>query len=156
MLNKVKSRKAAKTSKMKVIVAAFAMMLVSATAVNAQSHNVGKVGKGPHGGTVQEAEPNHAEILVKDNKVYIYILDGNAKPVSNKEITGTATLQFLDGSTAAANLVATGSDGFVLDNAKAAAYSNCIITAKVNGKSVSAKFKNYASIKPAATHEHHH
>ena len=144
-----------KTRKMKLIVALFASMLVSITATYAQSHNVGKVGKGPHGGTVQEAEPNHAEVLVKAGKVYIYILDGDAKPVSNKGITGSATLQFADGSTNTANMVADGADGFVLDNAKAATYKNCIVTAKVNGKSVSAKFKNYATAKaPAATHQH--
>ena len=136
-----------KTGKMKLIVALFAIMLVSVTATYAQGHNVGKVGKGPHGGTVQEAEPNHAEVLVKAGKVYIYILDGDAKAVSNKGITGSATLQFADGSTATANMVADGTDGFVLDNAKAATYKNCIVTAKVNGKSVSAKFKNYAMVK---------
>lgn len=131
---------------------------MSVTATYAQSHNVGKVGKGPHGGTVQEAEPNHAEVLVKDSKVYIYILDGDAKPMSNKGITGNATLQFADASTATANLVASGTDGFVLDNAKAAAYKNCILTAKVNGKSVSAKFKNYVTAKPVTTQAngHHH
>ena len=142
-------------SKMKLIIAAIALLLGSVTATYAQSHNVGKVGKGPHGGTIQEADPNHAEVLVKDGKVYIYILDGDAKPISNKGITGSATLQFADGSTATANMVADGTDGFVLDNSKAAIYKNCIVTAKVNGKSVSAKFKNYATAKaPAATHQH--
>ena len=142
-------------SKIKVIVAALAMLLGSVTTTNAQSHNVGKVGKGPHGGTVQEADPNHAEVLVKDGKVYIFVLDGDAKPMSNKGITGTGTLQFADASTATANLVASGTDGFVLDNAKAATYKNCIVTTKVNGKSVSAKFKNYTTVKaPAATHHH--
>jgi hypothetical protein len=142
-------------SKIKVIVAAFALLLVSVTATYAQGHNVGKVGKGPHGGTVQEADPNHAEVLVKNGKVYIYILDGDAEPISNKGITGKATLQFKDGHIVIANLVDDGADGFVVDNANAAAYSNCIVTAKVNGKSVSAKFKNYATVKaPAATHQH--
>ena len=142
-------------SKMKIIVAAFVMMLGSVTGIYAQSHNVGKVGKGPHGGTVQEADPDHAEVLVKDAKVYIYILDGDAKPISNKGITGKATLQFKDGHTVIANLVADGADGFVIDNANAAAYSNCIVTAKVNGKSVSAKFKNYATVKAPLTTHHH-
>ncbi len=133
------------------------MMLLGITTTYAQKnpHHVGEAGKGPHGGTVQEAEPNHAEILVKDNKVDFYILDGNAKPISNKGITGTALLQFKDASTANANLVAGGTDGFMIDNAKAATFSNCIVTAKVNGKSVSAKFKNTASVKPAVAHDHH-
>ena len=146
-----------KSLKLKFIMAVIAMMLVSVTTTYAQKnpHHIGEVGKGPHGGTIQEADPNHAEVLVKDNKVYIYILDGDAKPINNNGITGTATLQFADGSTGKANLVASGVDGFVLDNAKAATYKNCIVTAKVNGKSVSAKFKNYVTAKaPAATHQH--
>ena len=145
-----------KTGKMKLIVALFAMMLASVTATYAQGHNVGKVGKGPHGGTIQEADPNHAEVLVKDGKVYIYILDGDAKPMLNKGITGTATLQFKDGHTVSANLVVNGTDGFVIDNANAATYSNCIVTAKVNGKSVSAKFKNYAMVKTPVIQKHKH
>ena len=141
-----------KTNKMKVIVATIAMVLGFAFATNAQSHNVGKPGKGPHGGTIQEADPNHAEILVKDKKVYVYILDGNAKPISNKGIMGTATLQFPDGSTAKANLVADGKDGFVLDNAKASTFVNCIVKAMVNKKKITAKFTNIINGKPKKTH----
>ena len=138
-----------KTVKLKSIIAAIAMFFVSATTIYAQNpHHVGEVGKGPHGGTIQEADPNHAEILIKDNKVYVYILDDDAKPISNKGITGKATLQFKDGHTVTANLMAEGTDGFMIDNANAATYSNCIVTAKVNGKSVSAKFKNYGAVKP--------
>lgn len=137
-----------KTSKMKVILSTIAMVVGFASATNAQSHNVGKTGKGPHGGTVQEAEPNHAEILVKDKKVYVYILDANAKPMSNKGITGTATLQFPDGSTAKAKLMGYGKDGFVLENPKAATYVNCIVKAMVKKKKITAKFTNIINGKP--------
>lgn len=151
-----------KTRKMKVILATIAMVLGFASATNAQMHNVGKPGKGPHGGTVQEADPNHAEILVKDKKVYVFILDGNAKPMLNNGITGNATLQFADGSTAKANLVADGKEGFVLDNAKASTYVNCIVKAMVNKKKVTAKFTNIINGKPKNTdhksegHKHDH
>ncbi len=147
-----------KALKLKTIVAVFTMMLLGITTAYAQKnpHNVGVVGKGPHGGTVQEADPNHAEILVKNNKVYIYILDGNAKPVSNADITGKALFQFADGTTINETLVASGTDGFVVSNPKALTYKNCIVTATVKGKSVSSKFKNYTMTKPAATTKHHH
>lgn len=147
-----------KALKVKTIIAAITMMVLGITTTNAQKnpHNVGVVGKGPHGGTIQEAEPNHAEILVKDNKVYIYFLDGDAKPISNKGITGTAVLQFKNATTAVVNLLAIGSEGFVLDDPKAATFSNCIVSAKINGKSVSAKFKNYSIAKPAAASTHQH
>lgn len=46
-------------------------------------------------------------------------------------------------------------DGFVLNNAKAATYKNCIVTVNVYSKSFSAKFKNSATVKvPAAAHHH--
>lgn len=143
-----------KKNRLKVIVAAITMMLIGISTSYAQ-HQVGEVGKGPHGGTVQEAEPNHAEILVKDNKVYIYILDGNAKPMSNKGITGKALFQSADGNTINETLVASGTDGFVVSNAKAVTYKNCLVTATVSGKSISSKFKNYTLAKPAAANQHH-
>ena len=147
-----------KAVNLKTIVAAFTIMLLSISTTFAQKnpHNVGVVGKGPHGGTVQEADPNHAEILVKDGKVFLYILDGDAKAMSNAGITGKALFQFADGTTINETLVASGTDGFVVSNAKAATYKNCILTATVKGKSVSSKFKNYTTAKPAAATTHHH
>jgi len=147
-----------KKVKLKTIVAATVIMLLGITAAYAQKnpHHVGEVGKGPHGGTVQEAEPNHVEILLKNDMLQFFLLDGDAKPLGNKGITGTVLLQFADGSSKRANLMAMGSDGFMADDAKAASFFNAIATFNVNGKSVSAKFKNTASKKPAAGHDHHH
>ncbi|MFC4233335.1 hypothetical protein ACFOW1_15645 [Parasediminibacterium paludis] len=118
-------------------------------------HHVGEVGKGPHGGTVQEADPNHAEILVKEGKVYIYILNGDAKAMNNTGVTGKALFQFEDGTTISETLVTNGTDGFVVGNAKATGYKNCIVTATVNGKSISSKFKNYITAKPSVVTHHH-
>ncbi|MEP6795716.1 MAG: hypothetical protein ABJB16_15410, partial [Saprospiraceae bacterium] len=49
-------------------------------------HHVGEVGKGPHGGTIEEAEPNHIEIMSKGKDLMFYLLDGDAKPL---DVTGT-------------------------------------------------------------------
>ena len=144
-----------KAVNLKTIVAAFTIMLLGITTAFAQKnpHNVGVPGKGPHGGTVQEADPNHAEILLKDGMLQFFVLDGDAKPLSNKGITGTVLLQFADGTSKTVALMPMGTEGFMADDAKASAYSNAIATFKVNGKSVSAKFKN----KPAkATDGHSH
>ena len=133
-----------KTNKLKSIIIVVAMVLTAATTSYAQSkHHVGEVGKGPHGGTVQEADPYHGEINIKAGKVYFYLLDGDAKPMRNPGITGKALLQFADGKTISKNLVANGTDGFIIQDNKAANYVNCIVTVMVKGKSVSAKFKNY-------------
>ena len=139
-----------KTVKLKSIIAIIAMLFVSVTTISAQSnpHHVGELGKGPHGGTVQEADPNHAEILLKDGKLQFFLLNGDAKPIGNKGVTGTALLQFADGSSKKVNLTAMGSDGFMAGDAKAASFSNAVATFKVNGKSVSAKFKSKDIVKP--------
>jgi len=133
-----------KTVKLKSLIAVIAMLFVSVTAINAQSnpHHVGELGKGPHGGTIQEAEPNHAEILLKDGMLQFFLLDGDAKPIANKGITGTVLLQFADGSSKKVMLMAMGSDGFMADDPKAASFANAVVTIKVNSKSVSAKFKS--------------
>lgn len=147
-----------KALKLKTIVAVFTMMLLGVTTTFAQknSHNVGVAGKGPHGGTVQEADPNHAEILLKDGMLQFFVLDGDAKPLPNKGITGTVLLQFADGTSKTVVLMPMGSEGFMADDAKAATYSNAIATFKVNGKSVSAKFKNKPAAKTADGHNHQH
>ena len=139
-----------KKVKLKTIVTAVTIMLLGITTTYAQKnpHNVGVVGKGPHGGTIKEADPNHAEILLKDGMLQFFLLDGNAKALGNKGITGTALLQFADGSSKKVNLVAMGSDGFMASDAKAASFSNAVATFKVNGKSVSAKFKSKDIVKP--------
>lgn len=144
-----------KALKLKTIVATFTIMLLGITTTYAQKnpHHVGELGRGPHGGTVQEADPNHAEILLKDGMLQFFLLDGDVKPLSNKGITGTVLLQFADGTSKTVTLSPMGTEGFMADDAKASAYFNAIATFKVNGKSVSAKFKN----KPAkAAHGHNH
>ena len=144
-----------KALKLKTFVAVFAMMLLGVTTTFAQKnpHNVGVAGKGPHGGTVQEADPNHAEILLKDGMLQFFVLDGDAKPMTNKAITGTVLLQFANGTSKTVALKPMGTDGFMADDAKASTYSNAIATFKVNDKSVSAKFKNKPA-KPADAHHH--
>ena len=146
-----------KALKLKTIVAVFAMMVLGATTTYAQkdSHNTGVAGKGPHGGTVQEAEPNHAELLLKDGMLQFFVLDGNAKSLPNKGITGSVLLQFADGTSKTVTLTPMGTEGFMANDAKASAYANAIATFKVNGKSVSAKFKSKAG-KSGDGHDHKH
>lgn len=139
-----------KTVKLKTILTAITLMLLGITTTYAQKnpHNVGVMGKGPHGGTIQEADPNHAEILLKDGMLQFFLLDGDAKPLSKNGVTGAVLLQFKDGSSKKVNLTAMGSDGFMAGDAKAASFSKAIATFKVKGKSVSAKFKSKDIVKP--------
>lgn len=107
------------------------------------NHHVGEVGKGPHGGTIQEADPNHVEILVKDGMVILYLLDGDAKAVSNVGITGKVTFLMPDGKSVNETLTQSGVDGFMVNNKAVTNYKSCIASFTLKGKTVSAKFKNY-------------
>ena len=114
---------------------------------NEENHHVGEPGKGPHGGTVQEADPYHAEIAVKDGKVMLYLLDGDAKMMSNDGVIGSANFVMPDGKTIKEILTAHAGDGFEVSNAKVVNYKSCKATFTIKGKAVTAEFKNQASQK---------
>ena len=125
---------------------AILMIALSSTVytVNAQTktddHKTGQAGKGPHGGTVQEAEPYHAEILVKEGKVLLFLLDDKAAKMSNTGVTGKAIFMTMDGKTLTETLTASG-DGFIVNNLGATNYESCIASFTLKGKTVTAKFK---------------
>lgn len=119
------------------------------------NHHVGEPGKGPHGGTIQEADPYHAEIGMKDGKVMLFLLTDEAKLMSNAGVTGTATFLMPDGKTIKASLTASGDDGFVVTNAEVISYKSCVVSFSVKGKTVTVKFKNQ-SAGTKTKQEHHH
>ena len=132
-----------KTSKkIKTAILSIAIGMASSTAIYAKDHDNSKA---PHGGKVEEAGAYHAEALIKDGKANYYLLDGKAKPMANKGVTGSVVLQFADGTTKTVQLTATGTDGFIAEDANAANYTNAIVTFKVGDKTATAKFKNNAS-----------
>lgn len=139
--------------KMKSLTLVIAMMVafVSSSFAQHDHHHTGEAGKGPHQGTVQEADPYHMEILNKDGKLTFYLLDANAKPFSNKGITGTVVLQFADKTSATVTLTPLGDDGFSVPNDKASTFKSCVVTMKVDGKSVTVKFRSVTSTSTGAT-----
>lgn len=134
-------------------IAVIALMLTAGATISfaqekgkEENHHIGEQGMGPHKGTVQEADPYHAELLNKDGKVTIYLLDGNAKSMSNKGVTGTAIFQFADKTSATVTLTPSGDDSFSVANDKASNFTSCVVTFKANGKTVTAKFKAAKSV----------
>jgi hypothetical protein len=101
--------------------------------------------KAPHGGKIEEAGGYHIELVNKDGKVLVYLLDGKAKPMSNKGITGSATLLFSNKTTSKANLKPEGDEGFTIDLKNASDFATVIVSFKINGKAATAKFKNQAA-----------
>ncbi len=101
------------------------------------THNTG----GPHGGYVEDAsEGFHVEMVIKAAKLYFYLLDGNSKTVTAKDVKGDVLLQYADGTTNALALTSSGA-GFTVNDSKAASFSNVIVTFQVGKKTTSAKFK---------------
>ena len=93
----------------KIIVTFFVvLMAISSGKIYAREHHHDKdsvkmsevdmradsIGKGPHGGTIEEADPNHMEIIADDNDLVFYLLDGDAKPLDMKNVTGNVKIQY--------------------------------------------------------------
>ena len=57
-----------------------------------EDHHVGELGKGPHGGTIEEAEPFHMEIISDGSDLIFYLLNGDAKPLGMKDVTGSVKI----------------------------------------------------------------
>ena len=134
--------------KMKTAILAIVISTMGTFGAMAQDHDNSK---SPHGGKVEEAGAYHIEALTKDNKVSFYLLDGKAKAMSNKGVTGSVLLQFAEKKKKTVVLTASGTEGFDAKEALAATYTKAIVTFKVKGKTVSAKFSTTAK-----KEVHHH
>lgn len=132
-----------KLKKMKSAILAIVISTFGTFGAMAQDHDHSKA---PHGGNVVEAGEYYIQTLTKDNNVYFYLLDGNAKAMSNKGVTGSVLLEFADGITKPVLLNESGAEGFEAKDVLAATYTKAIVTFKVNGKTVSAKFSSVAKI----------
>ena len=57
-------------------------------------HHVSEIGKGPHGGTIEEADPYLIEIVADGQDLVFYLLDGDAQPLDMKNVPGTVRIQY--------------------------------------------------------------
>jgi mono/diheme cytochrome c family protein len=64
----------------------------------AHHHPVAEIGKGPHGGTIEEAGPMHIEIVAGGSDLIFYLLDGDARPLDMKDVRGSVKIQYADAS----------------------------------------------------------
>ena len=96
--------------------------------------------KGPHGGQMVASGYYYVELLNKEGKVTVYLLDANEKTKGNKGITSSVVFQFTDKTNATVKHTANGDEKFNADNDKASAFTSCVVTIKVNGKTITANF----------------
>jgi len=96
--------------------------------------------KASHGGVVKTSGDYYIEMVMGEEKVTFYLLDGKENTIPNKDITGTAILQFDNHLTATEKLTAQGNDHFVMKLKNLGTSFACVVSFKVDGKTVSAKF----------------
>ena len=115
--------------------------------------------KGPHGGQIVASGNYYVELLNKEGKITVYLLDANEKTMGNKSITGKAVLQFADKTSATIKLTPNGDDKYNIEREKSAKFTSCEISLVVNGKTIKANFLAIAEVKKTPSpqpHNHNH
>lgn len=107
--------------------------------------------KAAHGGIVKTAGNYHIEMVKDEENIRFYLLDGKENTIPNKDITGTAILQLDNQTTVTEKLTAEGDDHFIVQLKEPDKSFTCIVSFKVSGKTVSAKFE-----KESHSEEGHH
>jgi hypothetical protein len=139
-----------KTHILKIAITFFTILLMNAATLMAQhdhgGHNHGGSSQShqpPHGGQIKEAGKYHIEMLVnmllKQDKITLYLLKSNLKLVANEGITGTITIKYKDGTIVTDTLLSRGDDYFVAQLKKTEPFT-CTVKFQVKGKTVSAVF----------------
>jgi len=99
----------------------------------------------PHGGMGQKAGKYVIELVVnflqKEDKVTVYLLNANAKTLRNKDISGTVTFTYQDGTSVTETLVPKGDERFVAQLKSLKAFT-AQVNLKVKGKDIGANFSH--------------
>lgn len=106
-----------------------------------EDHHVGELGKGPHGGTIEEADPNHIEIVGDGKDLVFYLLDGAAKPMNMKDVTGNVRMQYENKTDKTIELMEMSGKQTAMDAIKGSNFK-IVCTLKKGNKSYSASFSS--------------
>lgn len=136
---------------MKKLALVFSLIFVAMSSVFAQEHHGDHKHGSPHGGVVKSAGDYHLELLVKEGKMTVYLLDGKEKSLSVANAKGNAILQTVDGKASNAVLI-NDKTAFSYNVDKSVKLNKAIISVVINGKTASASF----DIKESAGHHDHH
>lgn len=107
--------------------------------------NKSQVTIGPHGGKIKKAENFNIEKIQSPEYLYVFLLDNNYKPISNKGVIGEVRFYYLDETTSDIPLLPFETEGFVV-KMQENQYHSCRITFIISGKFISAKFDNESLI----------
>ncbi len=106
-----------------------------------EDHHVGEIGKGPHGGTIEEAEPYHMEIKADGSDLIFYLLDGDAKPLDMKNVTGKVKMIYSKSASTTIELMQMDGKQTAMQAINGEAF-NAVCTLTKAGKSYSASFSS--------------
>ncbi|MBL0258367.1 MAG: hypothetical protein IPQ03_12935 [Bacteroidetes bacterium] len=104
-----------------------------------EDHHVGELGKGPHGGTIEEADPFHMEIIEDSNNLIFYLLDDETKPLDMKNVAGKIKIQYIDKTKSTIDLMNMNGKLTAMKSQIGKPFS-AICTLTKDGKSYSASF----------------
>lgn len=96
---------------------------------------------GPHGGITKRSGQYSIEMKNPGGSLYAFLLDGNQKPLNNKELACKAKLFYPDRTSSDVEMSRWGPDGFFIELIPRY-YTSCMIIFNVSGKEVSAEFEN--------------
>lgn len=139
---------------MKSITLAFIFLVAGATISYAQTESHSH--KGTHGGLMQDADGYHIEMVKGKDSITFYILDAQQKTLSNKTVSGTAVFDFFNKTKATSPLAKSKKDAMWVSTPKANVFTYCTVSLIVQGKTITAKFKNDAVSQADIDHGHQH
>jgi len=112
--------------------------------------------KTPHGGVIQNADDYKIEMVERENNISFYILNSKGKTISNKKVTGSVEFEFFNKTKAKNPITLDVNDSLFVEVPRANVYTYCTITVVVQGKTISAKFRNSQVSEQDINHGHQH
>ena len=107
----------------------------------AEAYPVGELGKGPNGGTIEEAEPNHIEMVADGGDLVFYLLDGETNPMDMNGVSGNVEMKYADKSTKEIELMEMSAKQTAMEANNGKSFV-AVCTLTKNGKSYSATFSS--------------
>ncbi|MGE0372895.1 MAG: hypothetical protein AB7Q01_13505 [Gammaproteobacteria bacterium] len=123
----------------KSLLSAAALWLALGSAALAQGHSHGE--KGPKGGVMQDVAGVHAELVVAERTLTVYVYDEDGKPIPSAGFSGSALVG--SGQTRQVVQLASGSDNALAGASSTAVPKGAPVTLQLkapNGKTGQAKF----------------
>jgi hypothetical protein len=130
-------------------------LLVAVTTISTAQVNQ-ENSKTPHGGIIQNAGDYKIEMVERENSISFYVLDAKGKTVSNKKVTGAVEFQFFNKTKATNPISLDVNNALFVEVPRANVYTYCTITVVVQGKTISAKFRNSQVSEQDINHGHQH